>query len=38
MEYGGLKMLERENNQLRRAVADLTLDELILREAAEGNW
>ncbi len=45
-EYGGLKMdqakrlkeLERENGQLRRAVADLTLDKLILKEAAEGNW
>ena len=42
-EYGGLKVeqarrfkkLERENLQLRRAVADLTLDKLILKEAAD---
>ena len=32
------KELERENLQLRRAVADLTLDKLILKEAAEGNF
>ena len=46
-EYGGLKVgqarrfkeLERENTHLRRAVAaDLTLDKLILKEAAEGNF
>ena len=45
-EYGGLKVdqarrmkqLERENTQLRKAVADLTLDKLILKEAAEGNF
>lgn len=45
-EYGGLKVdqarrlkeLERENAQLRRAVADLTLDKLILKEAASGNF
>ena len=45
-EYGGLKLdqakrlkeLERENARLRRAVSDLTLDKLILKEAAEGNW
>lgn len=44
-EYGGLKIdqvrrmkeLERENQRLRQAVADLTLDKLILREAARGN-
>ena len=44
-EYGGLKTdqdrrlkeLETENARLRRAVADLTLDKLILREAASGN-
>jgi putative transposase len=44
-EYGGLKTdqvrrmkeLERENQRLRQAVADLTLDKLILREAARGN-
>lgn len=43
-EYGGLKMdqakrlkdLERENCRLRRAVADLTLDKLILQDAASG--
>ena len=33
-----LKDLEAENARLRRAVADLTLDKLILKEAAEGNW
>ena len=45
-EYGGLKVdqarrlkeLEAENTRLKRAVADLTLDKLILKEAAEGNW
>ena len=45
-QYGGLKVdqakrlkdLEAENARLRRAVADLTLDKLILKEAAEGNW
>ena len=45
-EYGGLKIdqvkrlkeLERENSRLKRAVADLTLDKLILKEAAEGNF
>jgi putative transposase len=45
-EYGGLKVnqarrlkdLEQENARLRRAVSDLTLDKLILKEAAEGNW
>ena len=44
--YGGLKLdqakrlkeLEQENARLKRAVADLTLDKLILKEAAEGNW
>jgi putative transposase len=33
-----LKDLEAENARLRRAVADLTLDKLILKDAAEGNW
>ena len=45
-EYGGLKLdqarrlkeLERENGRLRRAVADLTVEKLVLKEAAEGNW
>ncbi len=45
-EYGGLKgdqvkrlkELETENKQLRRAVSDLTLERLILKEAASGNW
>ncbi len=45
-EYGGLKgdqvkrlkELETENARLRRAVSDLTLEKLILREAASGNW
>ncbi len=45
-EFGGLKLdqakrlkeLERENARLRKAVADLTLDKLILKEAASGNW
>jgi putative transposase len=44
-EYGGmktdqlkrLKQLEKENERLRRAVSDLTLDKLILTEAARGN-
>jgi len=33
-----LKELERENSRLKRAVADLTPDKLILKEAAEGNF
>ena len=45
-EYGGLKVeqakrlkeLEKENGRLRRAVADLTLDKVILAEAAKGNF
>ena len=45
-EYGGMKVsqarrlkeLEHENGRLKRAVADLTLDKLILEEAAEGNF
>ena len=45
-EYGGLQMdqvkrmkdLELENQRLRKAVSDLTLDKLILAEAAKGNF
>ena len=45
-EYGGLKVdqakrlkeLEQENARLKRAVSDLTLDKLILKEVAEGNF
>jgi len=45
-EYGGLKgdqvkrlkELETENSRLRRAVSDLTLEKLILKEAASGNF
>jgi hypothetical protein len=33
-----LKELETENTRLRRAVSDLTLDKLILTEAAKGNF
>lgn len=33
-----LKKLQKENEQLRRAVADLTLDKQILAEAARGNF
>jgi putative transposase len=33
-----LKELEKENARLKRAVADLTLDTLILKEAAKGNF
>ena len=33
-----LKDLERENIRLKRVLADLTLDKLILKEAAEGNF
>jgi hypothetical protein len=33
-----LKMLESENTRLRRAVSDLTLDKMILTEAAGGNY
>ena len=45
-EYGGLKLdqvkrlkqLEAENARLRKAVADLTLEKLVLKEAASGNF
>ncbi len=45
-EFGGLKTeqvkrlkeLETENSRLRKAVSDLTLDKLILQEAARGNY
>ena len=45
-EFGGLKSdqvkrlkdLEAENARLRRAVSDLTLDKMILAEAAKGNY
>jgi len=45
-EFGGLKSdqvkrmkdLEAENARLRRAVSDLTLDKMILAEAARGNF
>jgi putative transposase len=45
-EFGGLKAdqvkrlkeLELENSRLRKAVSDLTLDKLILTEAARGNF
>ena len=33
-----LKEREKENQQLKRAVAELTLDKLILKEASEGNF
>ena len=33
-----LKEFEKENERLRRAVSDLTLDKLILKEAAKGNF
>ena len=45
-EFGGLKLdqvkrlkhLEAENGRLRKAVADLTLEKVILKEAASGNF
>ncbi len=45
-EYGGLRVdqakrlkeLEQENSRLRRVVADLTIDNSILKEAARGNY
>jgi transposase-like protein len=45
-EYGGLKLdqakrfkdLERENERLKKAVSELTLDKLILKEALEGKY
>lgn len=44
--YGGMKVsqarrlkeLEKENSRLKQAVADLTIDKLILKEALEGNY
>jgi hypothetical protein len=35
---GTLKDLETENARLRKAISDLTLDKLILQEAARGNY
>jgi transposase-like protein len=45
-EYGGLRIdqarrlkeLEQENSKLRKVIADLTIDNAILKEAARGNW
>ena len=45
-EFGGLKLdqvrrlrkVERENARLRKAVSDLTLDKVILKEAASGKY
>jgi cell division protein FtsB len=45
-EYGGLQVdqakrmkdLERENSQLRKLVADLSLEKAMLKEVASGNW
>ena len=45
-QYGGVKKdalkrlreLEKENIRLKKAVADLTLDKVILKEIAEGKW
>lgn len=45
-EYGGmktdalkrLKELEKENSRLKRIVAELTIDKIILKEVAEGKW
>ena len=45
-EFGGLKVsqakrlkeLEKENTRLRKAVSDLSLDKVILQEAARGNF
>jgi transposase-like protein len=45
-EYGGLQMeqarklkdLQKENAQLRRAVADLTVEKQILKDIAQGNF
>jgi len=33
-----LKDLERENARLKKLVADLSLDNAVLKEAASGNW
>ena len=45
-QYGGMKAddvrefkrLQEENRRLKKAVADLTLDKMILKEVAEGKW
>jgi transposase-like protein len=37
-ELKRLKELEQENTRLRKTVSDLTLDKLIQKEAAEGNF
>jgi len=45
-EYGGLqidqakrfKQIEQENGRLKKLVADLSMDNAILKEASRGNW
>ena len=45
-EFGGMKIsqakrlkeLEKENSRLRKAVSNLSLDKVILQEAAQGNF
>ena len=45
-DYGGMKVsqarrlkeLKRENARLEKAMAELTLDKLILKEAVDGNY
>jgi len=45
-EFGGLKLnqakrlkeLEKENNRLKRLVAELSLEKQVLREVAQGNF
>ena len=45
-EYGGLRVdqvkrlkeLEQENSRLRKVVSDLSIDNVILKEAARGNF
>ena len=45
-QYGGLRIsqvkrikdMERENARLKKAIAELTLDKVILKEALEGNY
>ena len=45
-EYGGMKVsqakrlkeLEKQNQRLKQAVADLTVDNMILKEASKGNF
>ncbi len=37
-EYGGMKELEQENGKLKRLVSELSLEKLVLKDIASGNF